>query len=41
MFLSEQQIEEFNHTGYLFFPNAFSAEETAVLKQAASDVYQQ
>ena len=34
-----QQIESFEQDGYLFFPNAFSAEETRVLKQAALDVY--
>jgi len=39
MQLSEQQIESFEQDGYLFFPNAFSSEETGVLKQAALDVY--
>ncbi len=41
MHLTRVQIEEFNQTGYLFFPRVFSAEETKVLKQAAADVYQQ
>jgi len=41
MELSQQQIEEFDKTGYLFFPDAFSAAETDVLKRAAVDVYQQ
>jgi ectoine hydroxylase len=41
MHLTRQQIEEFDQTGYLFFPSVFSAEETKVLKQAAIDVYQQ
>jgi len=41
MQLSQLQIDEFNERGYLFFPGAFSREETAVLKQAASDVYRQ
>ena len=39
MQLTAQQIESFEQDGYLFFPNAFSAEETGVLKQAARDVY--
>jgi len=39
MQLTAQQIESFEQNGYLFFPNAFSAEETGVLKQAARDVY--
>jgi ectoine hydroxylase len=39
MQLTAQQIESFEQDGYLFFPNAFSAEETRVLKQAALDVY--
>ena len=38
--LTEQQLEEFDQAGYLFFPSAFSPEETHVLKQAALDVYQ-
>ncbi|MCZ6470446.1 MAG: proline hydroxylase, partial [Gammaproteobacteria bacterium] len=38
--LTEQQLEEFDQAGYLFFPNAFSAGETQVLKEAAGDVYQ-
>ena len=41
MNLTRQQIEEFDQTGYLFFPRVFNAEETKVLKQAAIDVYQQ
>ena len=39
MQLTTEQIESFEKDGYLFFPNAFSAEETGVLKQAARDVY--
>ena len=41
MQLNAEQIQEFEQSGYLFFPRAFSAAETAVLKQAALDVYQQ
>jgi len=41
MHLTREQIEEFDQTGYLFFPTVFSAEEAKVLKQAANDVYQQ
>ena len=40
MKLTEQQVKEFDESGYLFFPDAFSAKEVRVLKQAASDVYQ-
>ena len=40
MQLSKQQIQEFEQSGYLFFPNAFTAAETSVLKQAALEVYQ-
>ena len=39
MQLTAQQIESYEQDGYLFFPNAFSAEETGVLKQAALDIY--
>ena len=39
MQLSKSELEQFDHDGYLFFPNKFSAEETNVLKQAAKDVY--
>ena len=41
MQLTDQQLQEFEQSGYLFFPNAFSTAETQVLKQAALDVYQQ
>lgn len=41
MHLTKPQIEEFDQTGYLFFPSVFSAEETKVLKQASIDIYQQ
>jgi ectoine hydroxylase len=41
MKLTEQQIKEFNGSGYLFFSNTFSAAEVKVLKQAATDVYGQ
>lgn len=40
MKLTEQQVKEFDESGYLFFPKAFSLAEIKVLKQAASDVYQ-
>lgn len=39
MKLKKQQIEQFDRDGYLFFPNRFSPEETALLKQEASAVY--
>ena len=41
MQLSQPQLDEFDEKGYLFFPNAFTPQETRVLKQAALDVYQQ
>jgi len=41
MKLSQQQLEEFDESGYLFFPDTFSAAETDVLKRASVDVYQQ
>jgi ectoine hydroxylase len=41
MQLGQLQIDEYDEKGYLFFPNAFNTEETNILKQAASDVYQQ
>jgi ectoine hydroxylase len=41
MQLTKEQIEEFDSSGYLFFPNTFNAEEVKVLKQAALDVYQE
>ncbi len=41
MHLTDTQIDEFEQSGYLFFPNAFSATEVGVLKQAALEVYQQ
>ncbi|NCF37034.1 MAG: hypothetical protein GWP56_11720 [Gammaproteobacteria bacterium] len=41
MQLTAKQIQEFEQSGYLFFPNAFSVAETAVFKQAPRNVYQQ
>jgi len=41
MQLSSEQLAEFDERGYLFFPNAFSGDETAVLKEAAAAVYQE
>ncbi len=41
MDLTTQQIEEFDHSGYLFFPNAFSASEAKLLRDAAAVVYQE
>ena len=39
MQLDAAQIEAFERSGYLFFPGAFNAAETGILKRAASDVY--
>jgi len=39
MKLSKDQFDEFNESGYLFFPNLFSKAEASVLKQAAENVY--
>ena len=39
MQLDAQQIDQFEQSGYLFFPGAFSSAETDVLKQAAREVY--
>jgi L-proline 4-hydroxylase len=39
MLLTPHQLAEFDNNGYLFFPNAFSQEETNVLKKAAVEVY--
>ncbi|MDX1432827.1 MAG: phytanoyl-CoA dioxygenase family protein [Gammaproteobacteria bacterium] len=41
MKLQPQDIARFNEQGYLFFPGRFSAEEAAVLRRAADDVYAQ
>ena len=40
MHLSDAQLREFDRDGYLFFPDAFNAEEVGVLKRAAEDVYE-
>ncbi len=39
MRLSQQQLDQFEREGYLFFENVFDADETRVLKQAANEVY--
>lgn len=39
MKLSASQLREFDDNGYLFLPDCFSPEETAVLRRAASEVY--
>ena len=39
MHLSRQQTSQFEDEGFLFFPSVFDAAETAVLKQAAGEVY--
>ncbi|MDH3220790.1 MAG: hypothetical protein OEO19_14750 [Gammaproteobacteria bacterium] len=41
MQFSEQQVHEFEQSGYLFFPKAFNAGETRMLNQATIGVYQQ
>jgi hypothetical protein len=40
MQLSEQQVHEFEQSGYLYFPKAFNAGDTRELNQAAIDVNQ-
>ncbi len=40
MKLTDQQVKEFDESGYLFFPDTFSQEETKILKQASTEVYQ-
>ena len=39
MKLSDEEIARFNELGYLFWPSCFSADEAAVLRQAADEVY--
>jgi ectoine hydroxylase len=39
MRLTDQQLDEFDQSGYLFLPNLFSADEAAVLKREATAVY--
>ncbi len=39
MELNDEQLARFEREGYLFFPSGFDESETAVLKQAAKDVY--
>ena len=39
MKLTPEEIERFDEQGYLFFPSRFSAEEAAVLRAAADEVY--
>ncbi len=39
MTLTDEQLEQFDRDGYLFFPNMFSAGEARTLNQAAADVY--
>ena len=39
MQLSAKELEEFDSTGYVFKPGAFSETEAAVLRQAAAEVY--
>lgn len=40
MQLTKDQLDEFDRTGYLFFPNLFSKAEAGVLKDEANSVYQ-
>jgi len=39
MLLSEEELELFDETGYLFFPGKFSSDEAALLKREADEVY--
>ena len=39
MRLTRDEIARFDEDGYLFFPECFTAEEAAVLKAAANEVY--
>ncbi len=39
MQLTNEQLRQFDESGYLFFPGMFSPEEAAVLKQASAEVY--
>ena len=40
MKLTPEQLDQFHREGYLFFPNLFSSEEAAMLKQEAEAIYQ-
>jgi len=40
MQLTKDQLDEFDRTGFLFFPNLFSKAEADVLKREANNVYQ-
>jgi len=39
MKLTNEQLAQFDESGYLFFPNLFSKSEASVLKQEANNVY--
>jgi ectoine hydroxylase len=39
MKLTQQQIDDFNHEGWLFLPELFTAEETALLAREAEGIY--
>ncbi len=39
MKLTEQQLQHFEETGYVFIPECFSKEETAILRDEAAKVY--
>lgn len=39
MKLTDEQLKEFDENGYVFMPSLFSAEEAALLKQEANNVY--
>lgn len=41
MKLTSEQLKRFDEQGYLFFPNYFSAEETAILKASVPEVFAQ
>ncbi|HEY5300014.1 MAG TPA: proline hydroxylase, partial [Acetobacteraceae bacterium] len=41
MTLTEQQVRQFESEGWLFLPDAFSAEEVAVLRTEAEAIYRE
>ena len=41
MTLTKEQLRQFDEEGYLFFPNYFSPDETAILKAEIPGVFQQ
>ena len=41
MKLTSEQLKRFDEQGYLFFPNYFSPEETAILKASVPEVFAQ